>query len=121
MILDLHYIFRGGGTGFEFRIFVVALAVWQAVEIWHHGSLFEEVRAWFETKQHSDNLLWRFVSGLAACPFCLSVWVAALLVILEILHLGLFNSILAVSRMANLANDLAWRFCRTPRDNSGEP
>lgn len=82
---------------------VVTLAVWQAVEIYHHSDLFSETRAWFEA--------WGgFLGGLSKCPWCLSVHVGVVFAGYFLLTSGTLWSVpiwgLAVSRLANVANDL---------------
>lgn len=47
---------------------VCALAVWQAVEVWHHSELMATWRAKMEVRDG-------FVAAVAKCPYCLSVWV----------------------------------------------
>lgn len=100
------------------EIIVAAFATWQIVEIWHHSSLFASWRARVE--------LWEgFFGELLMCPFCLSIWVAALCVILMNLPWWcggqLLVAIPAVARLANLGNDLAYTFCRTPRQRLDIP
>lgn len=108
------------------ELIIVALATWQAVEIWHHSGLFASQRARVE---ESDS----FGARLLSCPFCLSVWVAAITYLWFIIPLpeiaGVFNFLcfliigacrvlvyaLAISRLANLGNDLTYNWCRTPR------
>lgn len=52
------------------EVLVAALAVWQAVEVWRHSSLFATWRARTE--------LWEGKAGeVLGCPFCLSNWGAA--------------------------------------------
>lgn len=117
------------------QLIVAALATWQAVEVWHHSSLFASKRADYEARGG-------FLADLLGCPYCLSVWVglaaAALLrlgpldfaapgslgwllvqhaVSTSLRFLELCVWALAVSRLANLGNDLAYPFCRTPRHN----
>ncbi len=102
-------------------ILVLALATWQAVEIWRHSTLFVGERAYWQSRE--DSWLGRMLS----CPWCLSVWVAAVLVLWylstepvsvistvtkELLQLPI--NALAISRLANLANDLTHPLCRTP-------
>lgn len=92
---------------------LISLAVWQALEIWHHGEIF---RTWRESVRFC-----RFenISYLSQCMFCLSVWAAFALVLANTFLLGqLFILVLAVSRTANLCNDVFYSFCRTPKDDS---
>lgn len=101
---------------------IVALATWQAVEIWHHSYLFAGWRARVE--------IWENAFGdLLGCPFCLAPWVAFILLVLLTVsseptgdgyirwHWGidLIVMALAASRLANIGNDLIGRRCRTPK------
>jgi hypothetical protein len=102
---------------------VSALAVWEIVEIWHHSQLFAGRRAWLEAQ---DNK----IADLLLCPFCLSVWVSliVLLIVGTSVHLEqhaprwmidcirLPIYVFAVARLANLFNDMTRNHCRTPRD-----
>jgi hypothetical protein len=96
-------------------LLVAALAVWEAVEIWHHGEIFAGWRAWLECGSG-------FFARLLLCPFCLAVWVALpvtiLLLLAELLSpwWGLPAYLLAAARLSNLGNDITHdRWCRTPR------
>ena len=115
-------------------LLVCSLATWQAVEIWHHGSLFEEARAaienWLtlpstiELKAALVVEFKRWLAGLLLCPFCLSVWVGAGMAGSVLLGTALGGAgrlvllavplALATSRLANLANDLTHGIGRTP-------
>ena len=105
-------------------LLVVALATWQAVEICHHGSIFAEWRAVAETRG------W-FIDDLFLCPFCLSVWMAAVMFILtnanQLKMDGFPGNIVfdamrlpvwafAASRLANLMNDVNHDVTRTPEE-----
>jgi hypothetical protein len=102
------------------HLLVATIATWQIVEIWHHSYLFEKLRARAESL---DNWL----GNLLSCPFCLAVWVAAFCVLVFYIVEGLVGGghtwthalglplyMLAVSRLANLGNDLSHEWCRTP-------
>jgi hypothetical protein len=110
-----------------FHLFISAMAVWEAVEIWHHSSLFSDARARVE--------LWEGKIGeLLMCPFCLSVWVA--LAVVSLVEVSAYTSLygprwatycssipiytLAVARLSNLFNDLTYKSTRTPRHNRME-
>lgn len=103
------------------------LACNQVVEIWNHGSIFATRRAQIEL---SDG----WFASLLRCMFCLSVWVGWLvcLAVLAANYLPGFLSFnyptefltfplrlfvygLAVSRAANLINDLLYDRLRTPK------
>lgn len=97
-------------------IIVAALATWQIVEIWRHSKLMASLR--------SRTEMWdNFLGELLSCPFCLSVWVSLFCMLgLELSDWGLAGYILslmiyalAVSRLANLGNDVFKQFCLTPR------
>lgn len=124
------------------QLMIVALATWQAVEIWNHSALFAERRARAEANTN-------FISRLLTCPFCLSVWVAFVLSIcttfivpvaayacsntlrsqISELPLWTFTPLmidlacylvvvtLAASRLANAANDFMWDYTRTPKED----
>jgi hypothetical protein len=97
---------------------IAALANWAAIEAWHHGSIFANLRGWLEARGG-------FLSELLLCPYCLSHWTALpLLCMLGLLLVGLevqphqLISLpvlsLAVTRLSNLMNDLNRGICRTP-------
>lgn len=90
---------------------VAALAVWEALEIWNHSSLFARLRARVE--------LWDHLGGdLLRCMFCLTPWVSLVVLTALVwteLHLRVIAWALAVARLANLGNDLTHYLCRTPR------
>ncbi len=105
-------------------LIIAALATWQTVEIWHHSALMALPRS------HAQ-LIDGFVGKLLTCPFCLSVWVGGFfiasasvsVVLLEkhyviagVLLLSPANT-LALSRLANVANDLMYHQTRTPKEN----
>lgn len=98
-----------------FGLVVAALAAWQAVEVWRHGSIFAgwraRVQAW--PGEGARGLL----GELLLCPFCQSVWVgtaAAVAVVAD--HWAVMPVVygLAASRLANLANDVTRGVSRTP-------
>jgi hypothetical protein len=85
---------------------IAALATWQIVEIWHHSLLTAPLRV--RTEMWTNKL-----GELLSCPFCLSIWVALLcVVVLSLEEYGLAGQCgsvvihaFAVSRLANLGND----------------
>lgn len=112
-----------------FEVFVAVLATWQIVEIWHHSLLFAGLRARTELW---DNKL----GELLGCPFCLCPWVALLSAVVLILptwlHITNWNIVIlrviwyafAISRLANVSNDLVHKISRTPKpfeDFSSDP
>lgn len=107
------------------ELVVTALATWQVVEVWHHSALFAGRRAVVEARGG-------FLADLLLCPFCLSVWAAAAVCAVVVSPVPeaawaawaagaakLFVLAMAVSRLANLGNDLAHTRCRTPRVKTG--
>lgn len=98
-------------------LLVAILACNQVVEIWNHGSIFATRRAMIAV---SDG----WFASLLRCMFCLSVWVgwlvalsvliANLLPDLFALPIRTFGYGLAISRGANLLNDLTHEWLRTP-------
>ena len=126
MLLDLSKIARIAAHQMSSLLVVLllinALANWQAVETYHHSALFGSCRAYLETRGG-------FWADLTACPYCLSHWTALILtgitMVLAQLVCGapagwwfiLPAFSLAVTRLSNLANDLAHPYCRTPRLN----
>jgi hypothetical protein len=109
-------------------LIISALATWQAIEIWHHSSLFNPLRARLENYQSR-------VVELLRCPFCLSPWIALLCVLvldlgadletgghrLTVLLITAPIYALAASRLANVLNDLTAGFNRTPKFNKLGP
>lgn len=105
------------------ELVICALVTWQAVEIYHHSTLFASVRARLDLV---DGLL----GDLHRCPWCLSVWVGMIAVAAYRLCLAdhgyfqphvipqlvsTFGMGLAVSRLSNVCNDLLYNYSRTPQ------
>lgn len=78
---------------------VVGLATWQAVEIYRHSPLFEELR---NVLANDTGLL----GMLSSCGWCLSVWVAGALYLFWILGLTIIPFLFAASRIANIFHDM---------------
>ena len=95
------------------ELLILVLATAQVIEVYPHSSLFAVIRARLES---FDN----FFGDLFACMFCLSVWVGAGLTVWFFCTLAypawrLPIYALAVTRGANILNDVLHKFCRTPR------
>lgn len=103
-----------------FDLAILALATWQTIEVWHHGSIMAEPRAWAQT------LTGKF-GQLLECMFCLSHWVAFGLLAVYVFTPG-FPALrllfviarfvivgLAITRLAQLGNDLSHDWNRTPK------
>ena len=97
---------------------VAALANWQAVETYHHGSIFARNRAYWEVRGG-------LVGELLACPFCLSHWTGMVIAVFVfelyprdtpgLLLLPVYW--LAVVRLSQFFNDRFHAYCRTYREN----
>lgn len=98
---------------------LIALAVWQAVEVLRHAEIARRVRVWAWAATASQWRVARFFGKVLLCPFCLSHWVALLLVCLWCVC-SWPVILLAAVRLANVGNDLVGDRCRTPRANTGE-
>ena len=89
---------------------ICGLAVWQAVEVWHHGEIFADWRSVTESWAYLPGRLnapRRFVSELLACAWCTSVWTGWIVVGLWQLPWSQWFVLgLAVSRVANVCHDL---------------
>jgi hypothetical protein len=103
-----------------YALLACGLATWSAVEIFHHGSIFAGVRAYWESQLGFGGVR-GWLASLLSCPFCLSVWVAAATCVSwEVSVADQFSTgrclicTLAASRLANLGNDLAYSLTRTP-------
>jgi hypothetical protein len=93
-------------------LLIAALATWQIVEIWHHSLLMAPLRA--RTEMWNNKL-----GELLSCPFCLSVWVGlfctAGVTFAAVYDLEYVILAFAVSRLANLGNDVFKSYCLTPK------
>jgi hypothetical protein len=97
---------------------LAAVANWQAIETFHHGSIFEQLRARLESRRD-------WISELTGCPFCLSHWTGLAFATLSFVystweHLSspvwlVFPAyVLAVIRASQWLNDRTAYYCRTP-------
>lgn len=101
------------------------------VEVLRHGSNFQWLRRWGYDHVESRWRIIRLPAKLAVCAFCQSHWTSALAVF------GMFYATrwlrpsaaelawflvtaFAVTRAANLLNDLTRNYCRSPRDEVEE-
>jgi hypothetical protein len=99
-------------------LLLASLANWQAVETYHHGEIFANMRARFDARVG-------FTSDLVGCPFCLSHWTAMIFAVWVVfIQLPTSGSELwgimpmfwlSTVRLSNLFNDLTHSVCRTPR------
>jgi len=85
-----------------FEYFILVMATWHAIEVWHHGSIFANARA---SLQADGGLK----AELATCMFCLSThvgfWFALWMMMTSAGIWQIPVYALAVTRGANLAND----------------
>jgi hypothetical protein len=77
---------------------VVGLATWQAVEIYRHSPLFEDLRDVLADDTGLPGIL-------SSCGWCLSVWVAGAMYLFWILGLTIIPFLFAASRIANIFHD----------------
>jgi hypothetical protein len=112
-----------------FVIYCIAsfMACWQIGEVLHHGSIFGWLRKRASNWLKSRHAAVRCLGDLVSCPFCLSHWIAGVVVITALV--GIFHWwvalpiwIFACARASNLANDLTHAWCRSPmrEDNACE-
>jgi len=113
-------------SGFDVLCYTLlaALANWQILEIWRHGSVFAGYRAYLEL--YEGKLV-----ELLLCTFCLSNWTAlgctaavfALACPAEAFEwwylAAWIPTAFAVARLSNLFNDLVRPVCRTPNRTEG--
>lgn len=97
---------------------LAAVANWQAIETFHHGSIFEQLRARLESRRD-------WISELIGCPFCLSHWTGTAFAALSFVYstwehllspvwLVFPAYVLAVIRASQWLNDRTAHYCRTP-------
>ena len=105
-------------------LLLAAMANWQVVETFHHGSLFDTFRAYMEARRD-------WLGELLTCPFCLSHWTGFVFTAMVVFHLWQpawrWNDLavwplfaFAVIRLSNVLNDACHGFSRTPRDVTEE-
>jgi len=104
------------------ELVVAVLFTSEVLEVWRHGSIFEDLRARLEAGffGNPDS----FIVRLLSCSFCLSVWVAGFSMLLlasrSYLWTGLGQTAVflmycgAVARLANILHDVVRPFSRTP-------
>lgn len=98
---------------------VLGFCVWQIVEIWHHGDLFAN---WRDKVSHWEQGFFGWLSRLLSCPWCLSVWCGIIVSAIWYTEQPICRIILigfAVSRFANIANDLTHPYNLTPNSSGG--
>lgn len=119
---------------------ILTLASGQAIEIWRHGAIMAPFRMRVDIGVPPPLVpqpLHASAVELLKCPFCLSVWVAAIVYLAQHIsgvlifnndtqglarNVGIFLGdmlrvpilALAISRAANLINDLTYPYSRTP-------
>lgn len=105
------------------NVVLAALAAWQVTEVLHHSEIALPIRRW-AARNTQTGVLRSFISKAYNCPFCLSHWVSGAAVVIVAAaselspwcyYLKYAIWILAVTRLANLGNDLAYNYTRTPK------
>lgn len=112
---------------FAFIEMVLAvLCVSEILEVWKHGSIFEETRAKLEAGYYvtPDS----FVCRLLMCNFCLSVWVTGAVVLLMTIRpllplplqypIGFIITVAGLTRVSNIVHDLVRPWSRTPNSRA---
>lgn len=62
------------------QFIALSLAVFAVCYIVVESALFSGYRDWVSHKyMRSDTRIWQFVHGVSTCPYCLAVWVSAVL------------------------------------------
>ena len=106
------------------NILISALSCWQIVEIVHHGSIFAPLREWAtrvelgtQAPHGREVFVLSFLARLIYCPFCLSFWAAVASIVLMLLGspTSWIVAAFAVTRLAQLGNDLTYDWTRSPR------
>lgn len=105
------------------NVMVAALAAWQVTEVLHHSEIALPIRRW-AARNTQVGVLRSFISRAYNCAFCLSHWVSGGAVVAMLLatelspwcyYIRYVLAVLAVTRLANLGNDLAYTYTRTPK------
>lgn len=94
-----------------------ALASWQTVETFRHGSIFQPLRRWGNENLGHSNKVIALTAKLVVCPFCLSHWTPwpfLLLCLSDVTLLKLPVYVLSITRLTQLANDVFYSFSRSP-------
>jgi len=91
------------------RLFVFALAVEAVVEIFLHSDM--PLIKWWREKVTPR---WSFLKDLFCCGWCLSLWVAAVLLGLVALGLAWILYVLAVHRLSNFLH-FGWALLKKAR------
>lgn len=122
------------------ELIILVLAVNQAIEIWRHSRIMAPLRLRVDIDVPPPLVpekLHENARNILRCPFCLSFWVGGFVFVSWFIGKSLISEptdtfqgavahmfgwppivfilALALSRGANLINDLTWRFNRTPK------
>lgn len=104
-------------------VLIRGLALWQAIETWHHGQVFARPRSYLRGWTASRWFVVRWLGDLVNCMFCLSHWVGFVIVAACVLkpdnvYVQIAVQTLAVVRVAQLGNDLTHHWHRSPPSDS---
>ena len=102
---------------------MLILATNQIIEVWRHSDMW--LIAWSrESMTEVESLdqpfyVFKPLYRLLLCPWCCSIWVGLFAAsVIEYQYGSWLLTALAVSRGANLLNDLTYGFVRTPKQES---
>lgn len=102
-------------------LLIAALAGCQAVEVWHHGSIFKAARSWVgECRDEEREPLSGKICEMLLCPFCLSHWTCLATTAVVLFATDPLSAwrlpvyALAVTRAAQLLSDVAHGFTKSP-------
>ncbi len=99
---------------------ILGFCVWQVVEIWHHSDIFANMRE--QISYWKGTRFTRWLSELLGCPWCLSVWIGFIVAGLWCSEQTVVRVVIvgfAVSRLANVLNDLTHPYHLTPNSSGG--
>jgi len=78
---------------------ILILATEALTKLLRDAEVFNAPRAWLSGR-------WELLAELVSCGYCLSVWVAGIVLMLHCLSSGWLLALLALHRAANLCHDL---------------
>jgi len=95
-LVDLQVRVQGGGM---IECLILILATEALTKLLRDAEVFNAPRAWLSGR-------WELLAELVSCGYCLSVWVAGIVLMLHCFSSGWLLALLALHRAANLCHDL---------------